>query len=340
MNKSHPLLIVIGGCVLLGSVATGLGYWLTGGGPQSFRSDIVVHNSDGSPDSPPQASSPESASATDNTGAGPDAGPPPRSAIPDNEFGALVRKGEQIFADPGQYAGQYVGNDLRCQSCHFDAGRYDKTAPMRAAWPMYPAYRSKNQHVNDFAERLQGCFTYSMNGKAPPRGSDILQALEAYSFWLAKGTTVGESLPSKGFPDIGKPQQAPSYERGQAVFQANCALCHGADGQGQQAADGGYGFPPLWGKHSYNWGAGMHKVETAARFIKAAMPLGNPALTEQQAWDVAFFVNSHERPQDPRFDGSVQGTAKQFHHHDYARYGQSVDGQVLGSQAPPSATVP
>ncbi|WP_369335429.1 c-type cytochrome, partial [Burkholderia cenocepacia] len=36
------------------------------------------------------------------------------------------------------------------------------------------------------AERLQGCFRYSMNGKAPPAGDPILVALETYSYWLAK----------------------------------------------------------------------------------------------------------------------------------------------------------
>ena len=61
--------------------------------------------------------------------------------------------------------------------------------------------------------------------------------------------------------------------------------------------DGTFAFPPLWGKDSFNWGAGMHRVDTAAGFIKANMPYGRGGmLTEQQAWDVALFMNSHERP--------------------------------------------
>jgi thiosulfate dehydrogenase len=60
-------------------------------------------------------------------------------------------------------------------------------------------------------------------------------------------------------------------------------------------------FPPLWGDDSYNAGAGMHRVETAAAFIKANMPLGQPnTLTDQQAWDVAALINSKPRPPDPR----------------------------------------
>jgi thiosulfate dehydrogenase len=65
----------------------------------------------------------------------------------------------------------------------------------------------------------------------------------------------------------------------------------------------------------------MHRINTAAAFIKAAMPLGNPELTDQQAWDVALFINSHERPQDPRFEGSLTETADRFHQHQ-CQYGK------------------
>ena len=41
------------------------------------------------------------------------------------------------------------------------------------------------------------------------------------------------------------------------------------------------------------------------------MPLGKSGtLSEQEAWDVAAFMNSHERPQDPRFTKSVVKTRK------------------------------
>lgn len=331
MNKSN-VFMTIGCCVLLGGIAWVLGDFLAGG----------KTNYEAGPDAIATPAVPAPASTTDQSESSPaDRGAPPRSAIPDNDFGDLVRKGEQIFNNPKQYASAYVGNDLSCKSCHFDAGRYEKTAPLRAAWPMYPAYRSKNGHVNDFAERLQGCFIYSMNGKAPPRGGEVLRALESYSFWLAQGTRAGVKLDSKGFPEIAPPEQAPSFERGKEVFADSCALCHGADGAGQVANDGSDGFPPLWGARSYNWGAGMHKVETAASFIKVAMPLSKPVLSDQQAWDVALFINSHERPQDPRFNGSVSETAEQFHQHDYAKYGkEGAHGKVLGASSPPSGTVP
>ena len=91
-------------------------------------------------------------------------------------------------------------------------------------------------------------------------------------------------------------------------------------------------FPPLWGPQSYNWGAGMHQLDNAAGFIKANMPLGRGgSLTDQQAWDVAMFMNAHERPQDPRFTGNLDDTREKFHNDPNSLYGLEVDGRLLGS---------
>ncbi|WP_240151692.1 c-type cytochrome [Oleiagrimonas citrea] len=261
--------------------------------------------------------------------------PPPIDAIPDTPFGKMVREGRAIFMDTQTHAKAYVGNGLRCSNCHLDAGRLANAAPMWAAWGMYPTYRSKNGHVNTFAERLQGCFRYSMNGKAPPPDSPVIVALESYVYWMSKGAPTGVALAGRGYPKKGfKPPQPPDYARGQHVFETNCALCHGKDGQGQKAA-GRYVFPPLWGPQSFNWGAGMHKLDNAAAFIKANMPLGRGGmLSDQDAWDVALFMNAHERPQDPRFTGSVAETRKKFHHSKMSLYGTVVNGHLLGSGSP------
>jgi thiosulfate dehydrogenase len=94
------------------------------------------------------------------------------------------------------------------------------------------------------------------------------------------------------------PDRAADLEAGRDVFETRCAICHGADGAGLPAAGvgRGYVFPPLWGPDSFNNGAGMHRVLTAARFVKARMPLGQADLTDEQAFDVAAYVNSHPRP--------------------------------------------
>lgn len=112
--------------------------------------------------------------------------------------------------------------------------------------------------------------------------------------------------------------------RGRQVFAANCASCHGANGEGQKSSDGSYGFPPLAGSASFNWGAGMASVSTLAGFVKANMPLGQGySLSDQDAWDVAAFVDSRGRPRDPRQTGSVEDARRRYHAKgDY--YGQTV----------------
>ena len=101
-------------------------------------------------------------------------------------------------------------------------------------------------------------------------------------------------------PAFQEPDRAASVEAGRQVFESRCQVCHGADGAGLKATpdiNDGYLFPPLWGPDSYNNGAGMTRVLTAARFIKARMPYGQPDLTDDQAYDVAAYINSHWRPE-------------------------------------------
>lgn len=262
--------------------------------------------------------------------------PPAADAIPDNEFGQVVRKGQDYFLHTSRLLPQYTGNSLNCVNCHIDAGRRADSAPMWGAYVLYPAYRKKNGHVNTLAERLQGCFRYSMNGEAPAADSEAIVALSSYMYWLASNAPTGVKLAGQGYKRLPEPAQKMDLERGKAVYAAQCAVCHGANGQGRKTA-GVTVFPALWGDDSFNWGAGMHQMPNAAAFIKANMPLGKSnTLTDQQAWDVAYFMNSHERPQDPRFTGNVQETRAQFHAEDDNLYGRTINGVVLGAQSVPS----
>lgn len=255
--------------------------------------------------------------------------PPNESEIPEGPFGDMVREGRDLFVNTQQLRGRFVGNGMNCVNCHVDAGRKADSAPLWAAYTMYPAYRKKNDKVNTMEERIQGCFRYSMNGAPPPSGSRELTALLTYHYWLSTGAPTGKALQGRGYPKLDEPAQQPDLTRGAQVFEANCVICHGDKGQGKKV-DGAYVFPPLWGPDSYNWGAGMHRVNTAAGFIKANMPLGRPnSLSDQQAWDVAAFINSFERPQDPRFEGDLAATDKEFHEHQ-CYYGEATHDDPLG----------
>lgn len=259
--------------------------------------------------------------------------PPPESAIPSGPLGDEIRLGRAIFTDTPQHARDYVGNGLSCSNCHLDAGRLANSAPLWGAWGVYPQYRKKNGRVNSFGERLQGCFRFSMNGKAPPLDSDVIVALETYAWWMAQGAPTGAKLAGAGYPKQGfKSPQPPDYARGAQVFATHCALCHGMDGQGQQVA-GRNVFPPLWGAQSFNWGAGMHQLDNAAAFIKANMPFSRGGtLSDQDAWDVAMFMDAHERPQDPRYTGDIAATRAKYHDTAMSLYGTTVNGHLLGSE--------
>ncbi len=263
--------------------------------------------------------------------------PPPDDSIPEGPYGNAVRRGRAIFMETSTMVSDHVGNTLACVNCHLDAGRRENSAPMWGAYVRYPAYRGKTKSISTLEDRITGCFTYSMNaqaspsGKPPAPGSDVYRDLMTYFYWMSNGAPTGEKLPGSGYPKVNKPEAGYDVMRGQKVYAQNCALCHGADGQGQRDPKSGVVFPPLWGPDSYNWGAGMARIDTAAGFIKANMPFGKPfSLNDQEAWDVAAYLDSHERPKDPRQTGTLEEARLKFHEGEESFYGKEVNGRVVG----------
>lgn len=96
----------------------------------------------------------------------------------------------------------------------------------------------------------------------------------------------------------------PNVENGKQVYAAQCAVCHGRNGEGLKQANGRYVYPPLWGDESFNIGAGMARTYTAAAFVKRNMPvgfhekfpLGQGGLSDQEAIDVAEYFTHQPRP--------------------------------------------
>jgi thiosulfate dehydrogenase len=147
----------------------------------------------------------------------------------------------------------------------------------------------------------------SMNGRTLPVDGPEMKAMLTYIRFISATEPVGEPLDGRGAPTLPLPERAADPVHGQSVFAQNCAVCHGADGQGQrldpaEARQAGrrYRFPPLWGSDSFNDGAGMARTISMAQFVHANMPFGTtfdaPALSQDDAFDVAAFVESHPRP--------------------------------------------
>lgn len=248
------------------------------------------------------------------------------------ELKKVIRYGHDLFTNTQQLRDEYVYNDMNCSSCHLGEGRVPFSAPVWAAAITLPDFRGKNQHVNNLEERIAGCFAYSMNGVPPEYGSDEMLALSAYHQWLATGAPMYPDKPiyGRGFPAPDEPEQSPDYARGEAAYQENCSICHQEDGSGHYE-NGEYVFPAPWGDGSNNWGAGIARVDTMAGFIYQNMPLGQPrSLSDQDAWDIAYYVSSQERPQDPRYTGDVAESAERFHGRSLYGESREHDGHVLG----------
>jgi thiosulfate dehydrogenase len=220
-------------------------------------------------------------------GGPPPVGGPPDSLIPDGVAGASIRRGRAILEATRDSLPSHVGNALSCTNCHLDAGRRENGSWV-GVHARYPQYRPRSNIVETIEYRVNDCLKRSMNGSPLDRDDTAMRDMIAYFAFLSRGVPVGPApRPAPGPWATMKRDTA----AGRQVFAASCARCHGADGQGTAAG------PPAWGPRSYNIGAGMARVFTAANFIRKNMPFDQPgSLTDQQALDVAAFVNAHPRP--------------------------------------------
>jgi thiosulfate dehydrogenase len=241
--------------------------------------------------------------------------PPDIAGVPDDPFGALVKYGYALFTDTANEIGptvadparRFAGNNLTCQNCHLQGGTQPYAMPLTGVWGQFPQYRAREGAVDTLEERINGCMERSVNGRSLPLESREMRAFISYMRWLSTGIPDGAKLAGAGTLRVTEPERAADPGRGAEVFSRTCAACHGEDGRGQRAPSGaGYQFPPLWGPDSFNNGAGMSRLLTAAAYAMHNMPLGTtysaPVLSDEEAYDVAGFIVSQQRPEKPHLD--------------------------------------
>lgn len=196
-----------------------------------------------------------------------------------------------------------VGNALNCASCHLNAGTVADGSPYIGVSAFFPGYAPRAGRVITLEDRINGCFLRSMNGKPLPLESDEIRAMVAYFDWMRRETKPEDKVEGRG---VGKISQSivPNVDNGKKVYAAQCAVCHGGEGEGVKNAKGQWVYPPLWGDQSFNIGAGMARTYTAAAFVKRNMPiafhgnfpLGQGGLSDQEAVDVAEYFSHQPRP--------------------------------------------
>jgi thiosulfate dehydrogenase len=243
---------------------------------------------------------------------------PEIGALPNNAQGRLVRRGRDLITATYAYIGpevadrskRFAGNNLACSNCHLQAGTKKFGIPLFGLFGEFPRYNTRVGAEITIENRVNSCMTRSMNGRALPVSAPEMQAMVAYIKFLSTGVPPGELLPGLGtgkMPELDRPADP---VRGKAGYANACAICHGPDGAGIRrslpSTDLGYVMPPLWGGDSFNDGAGMARLITAANFIHFNMPHGadylNPQLSPEQAWDIAAYVVSQPRPHKAGLD--------------------------------------
>jgi thiosulfate dehydrogenase len=231
---------------------------------------------------------------------------PDSSTIPTGKAGAMIRYGLMLLANTSRYLGPqgsvaHLTNGMNCQNCHLAGGTRLFGNDYAGFIAGYPKMSNRSGRVEPASERISECFERSLAGKAPDSSTKEVQAILAYMKWIGRDVKKGRQLFGSATGKLAFMNTPADSGKGKAVFIAKCQSCHGLNGEGMMAADKkSYTYPPLWGEHSYNDGAGMYRISNMAGFVKNNMPFGatyqNPQLTDEEAWNVAAFINSQPRP--------------------------------------------
>jgi thiosulfate dehydrogenase len=239
------------------------------------------------------------------------------SLIGGDKFGDAVRYGRELMINTAYYIGpkgtkgSYLGNIMNCTNCHQDAGTKPFSFNLMATHDNYPQYRAREGKILTLAERVNNCVMRPHNGKPLPLDGEEMVAFLSYFKWINGFVPKGKPFKGGKNMSVEFPATAASSERGKILYDLNCVRCHGKDGEGQLNADKTtYVYPPLWGASGYQPGSSMHRVIKQAQWLKANMPydkvmVNKPFLTDEEALDIAAYVNNdelHKRPDPKTFD--------------------------------------
>jgi thiosulfate dehydrogenase len=232
---------------------------------------------------------------------------PDSNTISHTDSGELIRYGKRLISATGRYFGpkgsvSHFANGMNCQNCHLYAGTKAWAGNFGSVHALFPRFSERRGSYETINQRITDCFERSMNGAAPDSNSREMRAMNAYISWVGKDVKKGKKPSGTWLEMLPYIERSADPQKGKLLYIQKCQLCHGANGEGKpdSTSGSGYLYPPLWGDHSYNTAAGIYRLSKFAGFVKDNMPFGSSYLNEQlsneQAWDLAAFVNSQPRP--------------------------------------------
>mgnify|MGYP006267002965 CR=1 FL=1 len=219
---------------------------------------------------------------------------------------AKIQYGKDLIMHTAKYLGpngtvMKISNGMNCQNCHLEAGTKVFGNNYGSVHSLYPKFRARSGSVENIYKRINDCVQRSLNGRALDTTGKEMQAIAAYINYIGSNVETGKKASGSGLKDLDFLDRTADSLKGRSVYVAKCQSCHQPGGEGLLMADNTeYIYPPLWGPGSYNDGAGLFRISNFAKYVKYNMPQGtrheNPQLTDEEAWDVAAYVNSRPRP--------------------------------------------
>ncbi|MEY2708936.1 MAG: hypothetical protein RIQ91_1566, partial [Bacteroidota bacterium] len=173
--------------------------------------------------------------------------------------------GKDLIVNTAKYLGPkgsvaHLTNGMNCQNCHLNAGTQPYGNNYGSVASTYPKYRGRSGAIEDIYKRVADCFERSLNGTAPKVGSKEMEAIVAYINYVGSNVKKGDKAKGSGIYELALLDRAADPVKGKELYAAKCVSCHQADGSGMMNADKiAYQYPPLWGDHSYNHGAGLYR---------------------------------------------------------------------------------
>ncbi len=225
--------------------------------------------------------------------------------------------GNTAYPDTGE---PYVTTVTACSSCHFTGGHVPFGSPVYQSPSKYqpdpdtglgPYFRPLGYH-RDLEDSVIDCFRNCMNAeRAPEKDDPVMVALVNYIHWVSEGVIdpamradwtllppeAGPKLPV--IPGVAAMQANPV--NGASLYFNRCAECHDEDAPGQgeyRVGEERPRVPALWGlQDGYSKGAAFYRTPVLAAYVQKHMPFDEPqTLSDQEALDIAAFINSPDKP--------------------------------------------